>query len=388
VDRWKEFRENRKQLRCCNWIQLPNRQSPDISVVKAGRRRVVIEHSSNARSPPEARSQNISSICSHSRRRVCGPARQNFFVKKKNEGSKAVTARPQASFRWICPGACRKAFGLFFTTRDQMKNHISALFLGALLAPLGVVHAQDNFADQVISYSAGTGINSSFETASAALGMPVSSATITAPPFLNTDLVGVGNGGQLTLAFNTPITNNSAGHAGGMDFTIFGNEFFTISGSTISGIFNHPGLTVWVSQDNVTYYELAAPHGADDLYPTEGSGNAFLPVNPSLTLASFTGQTSAQALSLYNGSAGGASYSISWAEDGGGNAVNLPSISYVKVEGTSGFGYVDAISRVQDVPEPSGAGLVLAGVGMLLGRRRWRGSLEGKNGLADESRVN
>jgi hypothetical protein len=38
VDRWKEFRENRKQLRCCNWIRLPYRQSPDVPVVKAGRR--------------------------------------------------------------------------------------------------------------------------------------------------------------------------------------------------------------------------------------------------------------------------------------------------------------------------------------------------------------
>jgi len=38
ADRWKEFRENRKQLRCCNWIQLPTSQSPDVPAVKAGRR--------------------------------------------------------------------------------------------------------------------------------------------------------------------------------------------------------------------------------------------------------------------------------------------------------------------------------------------------------------
>jgi hypothetical protein len=38
ADRWKEFRENRKQLRCCNWIQLPTSQSPDDPAVKAGRR--------------------------------------------------------------------------------------------------------------------------------------------------------------------------------------------------------------------------------------------------------------------------------------------------------------------------------------------------------------
>jgi hypothetical protein len=69
ADRWKEFRENRKQLRCCNWIQLLNGQSLDMPAVKAGRRmagdRAFLR---NAGIPPEARSQNISPTCSHSRR--------------------------------------------------------------------------------------------------------------------------------------------------------------------------------------------------------------------------------------------------------------------------------------------------------------------------------
>jgi hypothetical protein len=204
-----------------------------------------------------------------------------------------------------------------------------------------------------------------------ALGAPLSSATITAPPFQNTQIVGVGTGGFLTLEFNTPITSDSVNHLGGMDFTIFGNEFFALgSGSTISGVFNHTGLTVWVSQDNVTFYQLAAPYGADDYYPTEGTGDPSVPINPTFSLSTFMGQTSAQALSLYNGSAGGASYSISWAQDGSGNPVNLSEISYVKIEGTSGFGYVDAISRVASVPEPGDVTLLFAGAGTLLWRRR------------------
>ncbi len=245
--------------------------------------------------------------------------------------------------------------------------------MGAFLAPLGALHAQDNFADQVVSYTTvGTGINTSYENASAALGAPTSSATITAPAYSNTQIVGIGQGAELTLGFNTPILNDPADHLGGMDFTIFGNEFFTLSGSTISGTFTHPGLTVWVSQDNVNYYELVAPYGADDSFPTSGTGDPTVPVSPSLSLSSFTGDTTSQALSQYNGSAGGASYSISWAEDSNGHAVNLPSVSYIEIVGNGGSGYVDAVSRVASVPEPADAWLLCFGVGVLLvGRRRW-----------------
>jgi hypothetical protein len=251
-----------------------------------------------------------------------------------------------------------------------MKTYLRALTLGACFSPAGHLCASDPYADQVTSYTPGTGINTSYENTNAALGAPLSTATITAPPFGTSDIVGVGNGGQLTLGFNTPILNNPTGHAGGLDFTIFGNEFFTLSGSAIGGVFNHAGLTVWVSQDNITYYQLAVPYGADDYYPTQGSGDPSLPVNPSFTLSTFIGQTTNQALSLYNGSAGGASYSISWAEDAGGHSVSIPSISYVQIQGTSGFGYVDSVSRVQDIPEPASAWLASTGVGLLAFRRR------------------
>jgi hypothetical protein len=253
-----------------------------------------------------------------------------------------------------------------------MKTYFRALLSCALLGSTGLLHAADPYADQVISYTPGTGFNTSYENTNAALGAPLSSATISAPPFTTSDIVGVGNGGQLTLAFNTPILNSPAGHASGMDFTIFGNDFFTFSSSAISGVFNHTGLSVWVSQDNITYYQLAAPYGADDYYPTQGDGDPSLPINPLFTVATFIGQTTAQALSLYNGSAGGASYSISWAEDSGGHPVDLPSISYIQIQGTSGFGYVDAVARVQDAPEPASGGLLLAGLGSLLGHRHRR----------------
>jgi len=254
-----------------------------------------------------------------------------------------------------------------------MKIHLGALPLGALLFPSALLHATDDFADHVISYVQGTGANSNFKTPGVALGAPISGNdgstpySIVYPAYKNTQIVGIGNGGELTVMFNTPITKDPLNHAFGMDFTIFGNEFFASGSSGFSGTLTHPGLSVWVSQDNIDYYKLNVPngYGADDWLPEQGSGNPLLPVDPSLTLSSFVGLNQAQALSLYSSSAGGASFSLSWAQDAGGNPVNLPSISYIEVQGTSGFGYVDAISRVQNVPEPAGGGLLLAGIASL-----------------------
>ncbi len=260
---------------------------------------------------------------------------------------------------------------------------IAAIF-GLLAAGTVVALGQDPYADSVVSYVPGTGINSSFETSTAALGAPVSGSdgstpySIAYPAYKNTQVVGVGENGELTLEFNTPITNDPGGHADGMDFTIFGNDFFSLgSGGTIAGEYDHPGLSVWVSQDDSTFYELTPPngYGADDSFPTQGNGDPSLPVNPSLTPSDLTGLTEGQALSLYNGSAGGASYSLSWAVNGNGAPVVLPSISYIEIAGgtSSGFGYVDAVARVAAIPEPEGVeGLAAAfgGLALIFGMRQ------------------
>jgi hypothetical protein len=242
------------------------------------------------------------------------------------------------------------------------------------------VRAQDSFADSVVSYVSGTGISSTYKNSASALGAPVSGSDgtipygILYPAYKNTQIVGIGTGGELTLGFDTPITNDPADHAFGLDFTIFGNDFFALgSGSKVTGLYDHTGLTVWVSPDNTNYYELIAPYGADDGLPEEGDGNPLLPVDPSLTLASFDGLTKAQVLSAYAGSAGGASYSISWAVDSNGDPVDLSSISYIKIEGSGGSGYVDAVARVgniQSIPEPGEAAMALAAALLVAFRRR------------------
>ena len=231
----------------------------------------------------------------------------------------------------------------------------------------------DSFADFVVSCNPGTSPAAGFTNTAAVLGAPTASATITAPPFQKTQILSLGFGGSLVVGFNSPISNNPA-NPFGLDFTIFNNSFLELNGANITTNFTHPGLRVYVSQDDVNFYLLSSStnNGAGDMFPTEGSGNPFQPINPSLSLSSFVGGTTSNALALYNGSAGGASYDISAAIDTNGNPVSLNWISYVEVINTStnSVGEIDAFAVV---PEPSSLALVAtAALGSLLLKRRRR----------------
>jgi hypothetical protein len=267
-----------------------------------------------------------------------------------------------------------------------MKKIRLALALAGAFATSTTVRAQDNFADTVVSYVPGSTHDPTYQNPGMALGAPTTGSdgstpySIIYPAYKTSQIVVINTNGELTLGFNTPITNDPVDHAYGMDFTIFGNDFFTGTASKLGGASTHPGLTVWVSQDDVNFYQLDVPngYGADDSFPEQGSGNPLLPVNPSLTLASFNGLSEAQALSLYNGSAGGASFSISWAVDANGSPVNLSSINEIEIKGPSAafaaegdtYGFVDGVARVENVPEPSTVGIFCAGAAVFgFGRR-------------------
>lgn len=253
-----------------------------------------------------------------------------------------------------------------------------ALAGGVFIDP-HVSYAQ--YASAVLSYTPGSGVNTSFENSSAALGAPALGAAVTpfAPPFSSSQIVGVGAGGEITLQMSSPIVNNPSDPYG-LNFILFGNSFFQEGSSkTVTGLFDHnPTMTVQVSADDSTWYALnpaLAPEGGT-LYPTSGGGNPQVPVNPALTLNSFIGQNLAGINSLYNGSAGGTGYNLAWAQDANGNSVNLTSVNYVQVDVQSGLLYLDAVSEVSAVPEPKVWMLILLGIGGLwLGSRRQTPSL-------------
>lgn len=263
------------------------------------------------------------------------------------------------------------------------KNRLVALvFAGALFSFNS--YAQ-NFADGFIFYNPGSNFSSGFTNASTSLGQPTATANPFSPAFRNTQLVSLGTGGSLTVQFNTPITNDPA-HPFGLDFTIFGNSGFVITNGNFSGggitdgsLFgNNTGATrVWVSADNLNYFELnplLAPV-VDGLFPTDGAANFLKPVNPVLGQSAFAGQNLAGIRALYDGSAGGSSYDISWAEDSLGNAVALNTISFIRVDVSGGKSEIDGFSIVA-VPEPGTAAIFATGLLLLFfGRRLGRTSV-------------
>src|SRR2546430_1550748 len=184
------------------------------------------------------------------------------------------------------------------------------------------------YASSVVAYNQGSGANPSYNNPNAALGAP---SQVTPgifggpvdpfnPPYLSSQIVQIGAGGSLTLQFNTPIQNSGANPLG-LDFIVFGAAGFYITNNDYSG----GGITdgtlfrggtsdvrVSVSADDTTFYALnpALTPVVDGLFPTDGSGNPLLPINPSLTSADFAGKDLAGIRALYGGSAGGAGFDL------------------------------------------------------------------------------
>jgi len=212
------------------------------------------------------------------------------------------------------------------------------------------------FADAVISYNPGTSFSPGYTNASTALGAPASETDPFDSPYLSSEIVSVGASGSLVVKFNTPIVNDPT-HPYGLDFIIYGNSGFDITNGDYSGggitdgsLYGaNPGTTrVSVSQDGVKFYTLnpALAPTVDGLFPADGAGSPALPVNPALQASDFDGKDMAGIHALYQGSAGGSGYDLSWAQDTNGNPVFLTWAKYVRVDVLSGKSEIDAFSEV------------------------------------------
>lgn len=228
-----------------------------------------------------------------------------------------------------------------------------------------------DFANAVLSYSPGTNPANGFTNPLVALGAPerftgegIAPGAVTPfqPCFGTNEIVSIGAGGQLTLAFSPPLRDDPR-NPFGIDFIVFGNSFFTDSSYPSGGVgaLAADGGTIQVSADGTTWITVTNVL-ADGLFPTMGSidtspysqvigqiaTDAHKPVNPSWTAASLHGKSYGELVDIYAGSAGGAGVDLA--------SIGVTEVVAVRVVVPSGLHpnvEIDAISRVFPLPAPA-----------------------------------
>lgn len=232
------------------------------------------------------------------------------------------------------------------------------------------------------------------------------------PPFRAHELVHLGEGGSITLAFNHPVRDDQ-GNPHGIDFIVFGNPCQVLAGKQgwdngdprlvkvgpSGGV--EPGI-VSVSQDGQTWYSFTndpnfmsddpnfiklgsdAQDGpfCDGFAPTLGRvydpdhadtslgdwnqwwaepTNPTLPLDPSLSYASFDGMSVARIAETYGDSAGGVGYDLARLDLPVDPDTGLKWFQYVRIDDAPGSGSpeVDAVADVScpgdyKTPVPAG----------------------------------
>lgn len=255
--------------------------------------------------------------------------------------------------------------------------------------------ASDPWADRVISFSAGTGGSDGYDLASSALGSPTrftgvsfgfpSAVTPFSPPFEPADIVSLGIGGQITVAFDEPITNDAA-NPFGLDLLIFGNSFYYDAdwpNGRVGGFAGEGGL-IEVSADGRAWHTIPLL-AADAGFPTLGYLDLATPYSdtPGAIESDFTrpvdpwfdasGKTYSEIVAAYHGAGGGLGVDLS--------SVGLASISFVRVSNPDGLGGTPEIDAFVDVsPIPAPGAITLVAMGLLGGARATRTRDEARAG--------
>jgi hypothetical protein len=269
-----------------------------------------------------------------------------------------------------------------FSTKTQIAFFMVCLCFTAVAAALG--YDVNDFAVEVVEYVEGSGVGSDwlsgepFNDPCTALGRPTLETTGDGwyipvdenvpvvpvyPAFRAFELVTVGNDGHLTVKFNHRVSDDK-NNPYGIDFILFGNAFQVMpSGqvwtngnpeeTTVGGsVFAEPGI-VAVSQDGNDWYYFSSGPYADDFAPTASYEwddvndvwaeelDPTLPVDPNLTASVFDGNTVAEVIDAYDGSAGGTGFDIA--------ELGLDWIMYVRIEDDPDSSATTEVDAVADV---------------------------------------
>ncbi|MCG3126516.1 MAG: hypothetical protein CHACPFDD_01352 [Phycisphaerae bacterium] len=243
----------------------------------------------------------------------------------------------------------------------------------------------DPWADRVVAYHGGVNPTLPYTDPLTSVGSPErftgegvfpSVVSVYSGAYGVDEIVSVGEGGWLTVAFDEPITDDPS-HAYGVDLIVFGNGFlFDSDGDDLAdSAFDEGPFSISVSDDNVVYHTLGVDFN-DAVFPVQGyndsgpfdpvPGNSpsdFLkPINPALGLSDLFGLSYAQIVALYDGSGGGIPVDIA--------ASGLSAVNYVRIDvPTDDLRDVSPeIDAFAAVPEPSSVVFTLA-AGFVLRRR-------------------
>ncbi len=234
----------------------------------------------------------------------------------------------------------------------------------ASIASSSGARADSPFAASVISYAPGSGAVAGFTNPSVALGSPerftgegLFPQTVTPfqPAYRPNEVVSIGVGGHLTLAFDHDVLDDPR-NPFGVDLIVFGNAFFTDSSfglGVVAGLAGEGGA-ISLSDDGV-HWVVAKGRAADGLFPTLGYLDAppfstvagfvesdFLrPVDPSLTLDACLGVPYEELLAMYDGSGGGTGIDL--------GALGLARARFVRIAGPAAAGTSPEIDAVADV---------------------------------------
>lgn len=232
-------------------------------------------------------------------------------------------------------------------------------------------NADSPFASAVVSYAAGTGAVAGFTNPSVALGSPErftgeglfpQAVTPFQPAYRPNEVVSIGVGGHLTLAFDHDVLDDPR-NPFGVDLIVFGNAFFTDSSfglGVVAGVAAEGG-TISLSEDGIQWVTVKG-RAADGLFPTLGyldaapfstvpgtiESNFLRPVDPSITIDDCVGLPYELLLDLYDGSGGGTGIDI--------GAHGLSRVRFVRITGPSVLGTSPEIDAIADVAPTAPAG--------------------------------
>ena len=145
------------------------------------------------------------------------------------------------------------------------------VFAGLALALAAGAAQATPFATRIVSFTQGTNPAPGFDDPSVALGIPAldtgfGDVTPFNSPFLTSQIVSIGAGGELIVTFAEPV-NNDPLNPFGIDLLIFGNSFFFDPSfqPIATDILAEPGA-ISVSQDGDVWFDITGVT-ADGLSP-------------------------------------------------------------------------------------------------------------------------